>query len=216
MSREALVKSLERLSLLQKVLILLGAVALITLAYWWFVFKDSWERIEPLEKEISTLESQIRKFRKESEDLPRLEKEYERQRIQLTYATTLLPENVEEIEQLLADIERLGRDVGIEFLLFSPGGETVGQHYATRKVTLKLSGPFHNLMTFFNRMSRFDRLVSLDNLNLKPRGGDQEGEVVLAADSVILVYRALSEEEIARSEQAQGNSKSSPRARKRR
>ncbi|MFW6243743.1 MAG: hypothetical protein ACOC15_01240, partial [Desulfovibrionales bacterium] len=107
MSREALVKSLERLSLLQKILILLGAVALIALAYWWFVFKDSWERIEPLEKEISTLESQIRKFRKESEDLPRLEKEYERQRIQLTFATTLLPENVEEIEQLLADIERL-------------------------------------------------------------------------------------------------------------
>lgn len=214
MSREALVKSLERLSLLQKILILVATLIILVGAFWWFLFKPKWERVAPLEKEISTITTQISSYRKELEDLPRLEQEYESQKVKLTYANTLLPENVEEIEELLAEIERLGRDVGIEFLLFAPGSETVLEHYATRTVTLKLSGPFHNLMTFFSRMSRFDRLVSLNNLTLRPSGQVQAGGVVLSADASILVYRALSSEEIAKREAAKKASKNKKRKRR--
>jgi type IV pilus assembly protein PilO len=198
MDREALVKKLETLSRAQKLLILVLTVALLGAAYWYFLFRPEYESMQRLKKDIAQLENTIRNYRHKVARLPELEKKLKAQQREFVYAKTLLPESSSDVEDLLSEIEKLGNDNGLEFLLFSPGKETMHDFYASRKVQLRLEGPFHNLMHFFSQISRLDRLVTLENLQLRPgKGRGPNDEIVLNSDSQISIYRTLTEAELA-------------------
>lgn len=198
MDREALVKRLETLSRAQKLLILFFTVALLGAAYWYFLFRPEYDNLKRLEKDVAQLEDTIRNYRIKVAKLPKLEKKLEAQQREFVYAKTLLPESSSDVENLLSEIEKLGNDNGLDFLLFSPGNEKIHDFYASRQVQLRLQGPFHNLMHFFSLISRLNRLVTLENLQLRPgKGRGPNGEIVLNSDSQILIYRTLTEAELA-------------------
>ena len=174
----------------------------VVVGYWYFLFQPHWAQIHAHEKKIQELDSQIALFRSKVARLPEVEKQLAKRQREWTYAKSLLPNTNQEVEELLASIERVGKDVGIEFVLFAPGKEKEDQYYVSRHVDLRLQGDFHSLMLFFSRLSQFDRLVRLENLRLRPQ--QDTGEAVeLTADSDISMYRALSEAEIAAREKEQ-------------
>lgn len=196
MDSQAIVQRLESLSKLQKLLILLTLVVIAIGSYMFFSFLPNLERMTALQEEIQNLETSIATNRRLAARIPELEEEMAVREYELVLAKMLLPEDAQERERLLAAIERLGMDVGVEFLLFQPGNEVEHDFYASRAVQLRMRGEFHNLITFFDRMSRLDRLVSLDRLRLQPTTAAGAGPVTLNAESTIQVYRALSQEEI--------------------
>jgi type IV pilus assembly protein PilO len=64
-------------------------------------------------------------------------------------------------------------------------------------VDLRIRGGFHNLMRFFDKLSRLDRLVQLQSLRLQPTPANSKGlESELIADSSLVVFRALTSAEI--------------------
>ncbi len=203
MDRWTFLKNLEGLSKLRKLLLLTALVLTGVGSYAFLVFLPKMERISSLREEISTLEASIATNRSLAARLPQLEQETAVREYELAMAKMLLPEDAQERERLLAAIERLGMEVGVEFLLFQPGNEIKKDFYASREVQLRMRGEFHNLMTFFDRMARLDRLVSLDRLRLQPTAAVGADPVILNAESVIQVYRALSEQEIKAAEEAQ-------------
>lgn len=202
MDSRAFLKNLEGLSKLHKLLLLAAFVLIGVGSYAFFGFLPKMERVSSLREEISTLEASIAANRRLAARLPQIEQEMAVREYELAMAKMLLPEDAQERERLLAAIERLGMDVGVEFLLFQPGNEVKQDFYASREVQLRMRGEFHNLMTFFDRMARLDRLVSLDRLRLQPTATAGAGPVILNAESAIQVYRALSEQEIKAAEEA--------------
>lgn len=202
MDSRAFLKNIESLSKLHKLLLLAALVLIGVCSYAFFCFLPKMERVSSLRDEISTLETSIAANRRLAAKLPQIEQEMAVREYELAMAKMLLPEDAQERERLLAAIERLGMEVGVEFLLFQPGNEVKQDFYASREVQLRMRGEFHNLMTFFDRMARLDRLVSLDRLRLQPTVAAGAGPVVLNAESAIQVYRALSEQEIKAAEEA--------------
>lgn len=202
MGRQALVQRLESMGKGQKFLLLAALVLIGGGSYVFFSFLPNLERISSLGEEISTLETSIAANRRLAARLPQLEQEMAVREYELAMAKRLLPEDAQERERLLAAIERLGMDVGVEFLLFQPGNEVAHDFYASREVQLQMRGEFHNLIIFFDRIARLDRLVSLDRLRLQPTAAAGSGPVILNAESAIQVYRALSEQEIKAAEEA--------------
>lgn len=202
MDRQMLVQRLEGLSKLHKILLLAALVVLVLGGYAFFSFLPNLEKRSTLAEEIGTLETSIATNRRIAAKLPEIEQEMAVREYELALAKMLLPEDAQERERLLAAIERLGLDVGVEFLLFQPGNEVKHDFYASREVQLRMRGEFHNLITFFDRMSRLDRLVSLDQLRLQPTATAGAGPVFLNAESSIQVYRALNEQEIKAAEEA--------------
>lgn len=187
---------LDALSTAKKLLLLAGTVILLAGGYWYFYFQPTYTRIQGLEKDISQLEQTIARFRAKVAKLPELKKKLESRQQELVYARTLLPDSTHAVENLLSQIEKLGKDVGVDFVLFSPGGEKIHEFYATRSVNLRLKGPFHHLMRFFSRISRLQRLVTLESLNLQPASAKKNETIILSANSRISIYRALTEQEI--------------------
>jgi type IV pilus assembly protein PilO len=216
MDRQALIKRLEKLSPLQKALILVVTIAAIGASYWFLLLKDDLGKIQAMRQDIQKADADITRFQAIiAANLPMIEQELETRARQFRYAKALLPEDSVEKERLLASIEKLARDEGLTFRLFQPGGETVSEIYATTIIQLDMSGEFHSLMRFFSRMSALDRLVSLENISLTPIQGGGEA-TLLNAKSRILLYRALSEAEIAaRAEKERARTQQQSRTRNR-
>jgi type IV pilus assembly protein PilO len=197
MDKQAVINKLERLTLVQKILIVLLTLVFIGGGSWYFFFSPKFEKLGKLRENIASLEQTIAKYKVLAAKLPHLEEELAKRKKELVLARMLLPEDVQALERLLASFEKLGNEKEVEFLLFQPGPEEKHDFYATRRVQLRLQGAFHNLVQYFDSLVRLDRLVSLENLRLTPvKKKVAPGESFLMADSSILVYRALTPEEL--------------------
>ena len=191
-------------SVLQKTLMVVGFGLLLYGSYWYFIFDDKLIEISRVEKNIEKLDKEIANYRIQVAKLPQLEQNLDIKRKELYYAKTLLPEDVQALENLLASFEKLGRDENVRFILFQPGAEQVQEFYATRSVQLQLSGTFHRLVTYFDRLARLDRLVTIQDIKFNPVSDFSPTEKYLNTTVMLQVYRALTDAEIeARKVQAQ-------------
>lgn len=196
-SRQKITDSIDSLSRTRKILLLISLVGLICGLSWYFYLSPARDKIQSLEQELISLEQDITLFTAQAAKLPEMEEELQELENELILARTLLPEDAHALERLLASFERLGNEQRVRFLLFQPGSESVQKHFAARSVQLRLQGRFHDLMTYFDALSRLDRLVSLQSLRLTPvSGGRRQPPVNLTADAVLRVYRALSPAEM--------------------
>ncbi|MFW5731193.1 MAG: type 4a pilus biogenesis protein PilO [Desulfonatronovibrionaceae bacterium] len=192
-SRQKIASSIDKLSGTRKILLLVSLVGLICGLSWYFYLGPARDKIQRMEQEATSLEQDISLFTAQASRLPEMEEELQQLENELILARTLLPEDAHALERLLASFERLGNEQKVSFLLFQPGSEKVQQHFAARNVQLRLQGRFHDLMTYFDSLSRLDRLVSLQSLRLTPVSqGSRQDPVNLTADAVLRVYRALS------------------------
>jgi len=191
-------------STLQKALMVVGFGVFLYGSYWYFIFDDKLIEISRVEKSIEKLDKEIANYRVQVAKLPQLEQDLDLRRKELYYAKTLLPEDAQALENLLASFEKLGRDENVQFILFQPGAEQVQEFYATRSVQLQLSGTFHRLVTYFDRLARLDRLVTIQDVKFNPVSDFSPTEKYLNTTVMLQVYRALTDAEIeARKAQAQ-------------
>ncbi|MFO8031585.1 MAG: type 4a pilus biogenesis protein PilO [Desulfohalobiaceae bacterium] len=196
MSKQALLQKIDSISTGRKILILIACLVLLLALYWFFFLQDSLQQVSQLQDSIASLKQEISNYEKQVDQLPEIEDRLQARQKELAYAQRLLPDSMHDVENLLAEIEKLGKDVGVEFLLFEPGQEEVQEFYAMQLVNLRVQGPFHNLMQYFSRMSRLNRLVTLESLRLQPEGPQHSQEIQLMAPARIAVYRALTQEEL--------------------
>ncbi len=189
---QGLINKVEKYSFKKRILSFFALCILMIGGYFYFYFQPAYRQINKLKTDIAQLDQQIQMKRLLLLKLPKLKKELAEKEKIFYYAKKLLPDTSVEVENLLANIEALGNEVGVEFLLFQPKREKLYNFYAVRYVDLRLKGHFPNLMMFFGHISNLNRLVTLEDLTLSPTGKNR----VLTADCTIAVYRALTPEEM--------------------
>lgn len=202
MDNKSISRKFSELSSTHKVLLFLIIVCCACGVYWYTILDDKLTEIAQLTQTSEKLDQDIERYKTLVAKLPALEQSLSAQRKELYYAMTLLPEDARALESLLASFEKLGRDEHVEFVLFQPGPEQQADFYATRTVQLQISGTFHRLLTYFDRLSRLDRLVTIQDVTFSPVSDLSPTEKYLNVNLVLQVYRALTEAEIkAREEQ---------------
>ncbi|MEE9610799.1 MAG: type 4a pilus biogenesis protein PilO, partial [Desulfatiglandales bacterium] len=82
-------------------------------------------------------------------------------------ALRLLP-NKKEIPRLLRSVTQLGSDSQLEFRLFSPQKERAQDFIMEIPVSIEVSGTYHNVAAFFDRVGRMERIVNILNVSMKP------------------------------------------------
>lgn len=158
-------------------------------------------------KEIKGLENQAAKLRREiagakarAAKLDEHLAEMEETKRLFAEASILLPQK-KEIPSLLTNISALGTNSGLNMATFSPGGERRQEFYAEIPVTLRVTGPYHNIGTFLYEVSKLDRIVSAINITLGSPSM-QRGEMVLSSGINLITYRFLEESELQAQEEA--------------
>ena len=195
MNNKSISRKFSELSSTHKVLLFLIIVCCACGVYWYTILDDKLTEIAQLTQTSEKLDQDIERYKTLVAKLQALEQSLSAQRKELYYAMTLLPEDARALESLLASFEKLGRDEHVEFVLFQPGPEQQADFYATRTVQLQISGTFHRLLTYFDRLSRLDRLVTIQDVTFSPVSDLSPTEKYLNVNLVLQVY---SNEEIGR------------------
>ncbi len=100
---------------------------------------------------------------------------------------TLLPKE-KEIPSLLTNISALGRGSGLDFLTFKPIAEIPKDFYSEIPIEIKVRGPYHNMGSFLDQVSKLDRIVTVANINM---GGPKKdaGEMLLESSFRLVTYQ---------------------------
>jgi type IV pilus assembly protein PilO len=157
------IESIQKLSVSKKVLILAGLLAAILGLYFYLFYIPNSELLTQRTAEMGRLETQVRELRIIAANVKRFQAEAAKLREELQFAMTQLPTS-REIPSLLANISNLGRDSGLEFLLFRPTPEVNRDFYAEIPVEIKVRGGYHDVALFFDKVGKLPRIVNINGV----------------------------------------------------
>jgi type IV pilus assembly protein PilO len=179
----------------QKIALVVGVVVLMLGLYWYLFFQSKQQELAAGNQKLVQLQNQLAEDRTLAADLPRFKEELKRLKAELDEALRQLPNN-KELPVLLTDITTLGKNAGLEFKSFIPQPEVKKDFYAEVPINIALVGGFHELATFFDQLSRLDRIVSIKNFSIA-HVEIKNDQVTLNISGQALTYRFMTPEEAA-------------------
>jgi len=175
----------------KKQLYLLGGVAgaAIVALYAYFLMMPLWEEKGKFEDKLLKVQSDLQQKQLIAANRPKLEAEIKALEKQLDEALVRLPEE-KDIPRLLTQINALGQQNGLEFLLFRPGAPVKKGFYAEVPIDIRVEGQFHSMGGFLDRVSKLERIVTVSDIKITPLSG-QRTDRSIAADLKATTYTFL-------------------------
>ena len=124
---------------------------LVLVGYYFFIVSPRTTRTALLETHIDEMLQERDSKTFEAEQMPERQKDVEQLDKQLKLALTRLPDE-KEIPELLNSISNLGRDSGLEILVFRQLPEAYQEFYAEVPVEMQVRGNYHQVAQFLDRV----------------------------------------------------------------
>ncbi len=157
----------------QRVL-LLGIVGLGILAFYIFVLmQPMWTQHTDLASQHQKYQADLAQRRMIAANKPKLEAEIKELDKQLEARLVKLPQE-KEIPTLLTQVNTLGQQAGLEFQLFRPGQPVKKGFYSEIPIEIRVEGTYHTLGSFFDRVSKLERIVNVGDLKITPLAALQQ------------------------------------------
>jgi len=173
-------RKLSKLTRLHKIVISVAIFGALWGCFVWFFYMPQTESIEKLNKDLRSAQDKLARLKDVEKNLRVFKKQFKETELKFKEALKLLPDK-EEIPTLLTSISNLGAQSGLEFILFQPQKEVPRNFYAEIPLKIEVSGPYHNVATFFDRVSRLSRIVNIGDVKMTEMKAAKT-----QADSVIL------------------------------
>ncbi len=185
MKTGALFEKVEKIKMPIRIVIFAGTIVLLAGLFTWLVYLPYDEEITKSREAIAKLHQEIDKAKARASNLKRFEVEYAEVDAQFQEALKLLP-NTKEIPSLLKSITQLGTDSQLEFLLFSPQRERAQDFFMEIPVSIEVSGTYHNVAIFFDKVGQMERIVNILNVSMTPQ---KERSTILTTRCDAVTYR---------------------------
>ena len=111
------------------------------------------------------LNQEIAKGRAAERKLSQFREEVKRLELELSKLLQILPSK-RNTEELIKRIETLTRQGDFTLKTFKPGDFVQKDFYAEWPIQVAVEGTYHNLALFFDRMSRFSRIINVEDLKV--------------------------------------------------
>ncbi|MCP4898752.1 MAG: type 4a pilus biogenesis protein PilO [bacterium] len=144
-----------------------------------YIFKPIRETSERLVTSIDELEREIEKGRAAQRDLPKLEEEIRGYQLELDRLRRILPTR-KETDNLIKKLKQLTERGNFELRSFIPGTFQDRDFYQEWPIRVELAGTYHELGLFFDRLSRFSRIINVNNLRISPMRTEAGGQTIQA------------------------------------
>jgi len=150
----------------RKLLILACILGAIAALYAYLVYLPASAEIEKKKASISGQEIQLRELRTIAANIKLFRAESAKLREELQLAMAQLPTS-KEIPSLLANVSNLGKEAGLEFLLFRPTPEVSREFYAEIPVEIKVKGTYNDVAIFFDKVGKLPRIVNISGVSME-------------------------------------------------
>jgi len=156
---------LHKLSTSKKILILIAIVIAIGGLYYYFLFAPKYKELSKIQKKYKKAQLTLSQTKQVASQLKQFEKEIASLQVDFKIAARKLP-NSREIPRLLMQITKLGKEAGLDFLLFQPQAEKPVEFYAEVPIDIEVIGGYHALGGFFTKICSMPRIVSIGDFDL--------------------------------------------------
>jgi type IV pilus assembly protein PilO len=190
----ALLEKVEKLKMPVRIAIFAGTLVVLVAVFVWFFYLPKTDEITKVNQRISQLQTKLNRAVVRARALKKFEAEYAEVNVQFQEALNLLP-NTKEIPTLLKSITQLGTDSQLEFRLFSPQRERAKDFYMEIPVSIEVSGTYHDVAVFFDRVGRMERIINILNVSMKP---ESERSTVLTTTCDAVTYRFKGDSNVAK------------------
>ncbi len=180
---------LGELSQIQRILICAAIFLFMISGFVYFSYYPKFKQIDTLNTRHKKLKSELDTAKRNASQLAKFQLEMKEAEDNFKIASKALPET-KEIPSLLDNISKSGQDSGLEFLLFQPNPDKTIGFYAEIPVLIQVKGGYHNLASFFDRVSRLSRIVNIKDIDIV--ASDEPGRLMTKCTAV--TYRFLERE----------------------
>ncbi|HEX9799748.1 MAG TPA: type 4a pilus biogenesis protein PilO [Thermoanaerobaculia bacterium] len=166
-----------------------GLVAAVVVGtFYYFGARPKYDEIARLDRRLTDLQAQIQKGRAAKEKLPQFREEVRRAELELEKLLRILPPR-RNTPELLRRIRQLTEQGNFTLLRFRPGNFVDRDFYSEWPIQISLTGTYHNLAMFFDRISRFSRIINIDNLKISARRGSGADTLAATFNARTFVYK---------------------------
>jgi type IV pilus assembly protein PilO len=172
-----------------------GLAALLVGAAYYFVISKQKLEIGAKEAEYARLQEKIQEGRAAKAKLPQFREEVRRLELELDKLRKILPTR-RNTPDLLRRLRALTEQGDFNLTAFTPASFQDRDFYSEWPIQVNLTGTYHNLALFFDRISRFSRIINVELLKVQVRPRTAKGlgaEHTISASFVAktFVYRDL-------------------------
>jgi type IV pilus assembly protein PilO len=186
---EQLLERVNKLPIAAKAGIVVGVVLLITAGTWFFVIQDIETRIESLKQQQLSLDQTLAEKQEIADNLQERRREMDQLEQRLQEALTELPEK-KDLDELLAQLNDVGRKSGLEIVRVTPGNESPENFYARIPISMAVKGNYHEIALFLQEVSQLKRIVNVKNLKLgspQPRND----KIILSSEFLATTFKFI-------------------------
>lgn len=170
---------------------LAALIVVITAVNFLFFVQDAADRIAQQQAEQRTLEQQLAEKKAIADNLTDRRREMDQLDQKLQEALTELPER-KDIDELLAQLNDVGKKSGLEISKVEPSAETAESFFARIPVKMTVSGNYHEIALFLQEVANMRRIVNVNNIKLSVNTTASKPEkVVLNSDFMATTFRFI-------------------------
>ncbi len=210
MQTSPIIERLAKLPRGQRFLLYIVLYVVVGLMYVFTIYYPSMSELDTLKSNRENLKRQKAQVEARVANKETFDQELERLTKELSIALSELPSD-REIPGLLKGISQLGKKVGLEVRRFTPLPEERREYVAAVPVELEVEGSFHEVAMFFDRLSKMNRIVYVQDIEMG-RAVERGGKVSLTVAGKAVTFRFLTKDELSEGQKVQGRNKKKGRA----
>jgi type IV pilus assembly protein PilO len=160
-------------------LFLVVAMAAVGGFYWYYV-QDVQASLATEQARLDAMKVEINKGLATARQLPEFQQQVGELQARLNLLRAVLPEE-KDVSDLLRRLQTLATESNLQIKGFKPAAIVTKQTHAEWPITLELDGTYHNLGLFFDRVSKFPRIINVTGVTIKSKEKPQPGSTISAA-----------------------------------
>ncbi len=161
------------------------AVVIFGLAFFLY-FKPQQAELQRIKAERLKVEREVAQLQEKKKELDKIEAQLVTLNQTLKELEVIIPKQ-KEIDVILRRIQQLAYDSRLDIIRFAPRGEINMEFYSEWPIPIEIRGNYHNLATFFDRLSKFARLFNIENFTIKAIA-NQTDDVTISSNFTAKTY----------------------------
>ncbi len=160
--------------------VMLAALAVMALGLFWYQFISPVSgQMEALDQKMGELTAEVETARAVTARLPQFKADVEELQVQLDELKRVLPDEKETAE-IVRRVEELAVESDLSIRSFTPQATVAYEFYEDWPIRMSLEGSYNNLGLFFQRVANFQRIINVDNIEIKALANEDPDRTISA------------------------------------
>ncbi|HEX2462213.1 MAG TPA: type 4a pilus biogenesis protein PilO [Vicinamibacterales bacterium] len=156
-------------------------------AFWYGYAAPAGASLAERRTQLETLKGEIDRGLAAARQLPEFRRQLATEQAQLDRLRVVLPEE-RDVAELLRRVQAMATQSNLTILGFTPQAITTKETHAEWPIGLQVEGTYHNLGAFFERISRFPRIINVTGIAIRAKDANTASASTITADCTATTF----------------------------